>query len=356
MGNMMKAVVLCGRGKVEFRDVPIPEIGDDDILLEIKACGICGSDLHFFFGVRDPLLPEPYIIGHEFAGIIAAKGKNVSEYWKIGDRVVSENTGFACGRCSSCDHGNYVACPQRKVFGCHMDGGFTKYVKIPGYLLNLHRNCMFHIPDGIPFPEATVLEPASCAYHALIQKGEFRSGENVVVFGAGALGLMSLQQANIAGACKAIMVGWSNAKKVRFDIAKKYGATHVYAASEEKNLVKKIRKICGPNGVSVVVDAAGTPSVTDQAIQIVRNEGVVVRVGMSFENYTGRLDNFALKNVDIRGNKGYNTESWRNSIALAECGKLDLKSIITHTLPLEEYAKGFELARTSDAAKVVLVP
>ncbi|MBU9735644.1 alcohol dehydrogenase catalytic domain-containing protein [Diplocloster agilis] len=122
----MKAVVLCGKGQVEFREVPEPVIGDDDILLEVKACGICGSDLHFYYGRLEPMGQVPFIMGHEFAGVIAGIGKNVSDYWKIGDRVVSENTGDACGRCPSCAAGNFVACAHRQTMGCSMDGGFTK--------------------------------------------------------------------------------------------------------------------------------------------------------------------------------------------------------------------------------------
>ena len=114
----MKAVVLYGKGKTELRDVPVPEIGDGDILLEIKAAGICGGDVHFYDGTMDGLGGYPMVLGHEFAGVIAKAGKNVDPFWKPGDRVVSENTGYACGRCPACQSGNFVSCEHRETLGC----------------------------------------------------------------------------------------------------------------------------------------------------------------------------------------------------------------------------------------------
>lgn len=127
----MKAVVLEGKGQVAYRDVEKPICGDDDIILEVKACGICGSDLHFYFGRMNPMGKMPHVMGHEFSGVIAEMGKNVDPYWHVGDRVVSDNTGDACGRCPACSRGNFVACENRGTLGVTMDGGFTKYVKIP---------------------------------------------------------------------------------------------------------------------------------------------------------------------------------------------------------------------------------
>lgn len=352
----MKAVVLCGKGQVEFREVPEPVIGDDDILLEVKACGICGSDLHFYYGRLEPMGQVPFIMGHEFAGVIAGIGKNVSDYWKIGDRVVSENTGDACGRCPSCAAGNFVACAHRQTMGCSMDGGFTKYVRILGRLLQMYPNCLYHIPDNLSFSEATLMDPAANGYNAVIQQAGFRSGETAVVFGVGALGLMSIQQAYIGGASKVIAVGMSSDRRSREAIARKFGATDFLASDEEADLVESVLKIAGGNGVALVVDAAGVPMITEQAIRIVRNEGAIVRIGMSDKTYNRGLDDFALKNVRIIGHMGYNAESWRNSLALAAAGRLDLKSIITCELPLEQYHQGFEMSRTQEASKVILIP
>ena len=352
----MKAVVLYGKGKTELRDVPVPEIGDGDILLEIKAAGICGGDVHFYDGTMDGLGGYPMVLGHEFAGVIAKAGKNVDPFWKPGDRVVSENTGYACGRCPACQSGNLVSCEHRETLGCSMDGGFTKYVKIPEQILRLYPNCMFHIPDNLSFEEATVLEPASNAYKAVIQEGGIMPGDNLVVFGAGTLGLMTVQLGKIAGAAKIILIGMSKDKKTRFELGKKLGATHILASDEEPNIVEKVREIAGPDGVAVVVDAAGAPICLNQATQMVRPIGRVIRIGMNDAPYGYGLNDVNVKSITIRGHMGYNTISWRNNISLAAAGILDLKSIISHRMPLSDFNRGFELTISQEATKVILTP
>ncbi len=352
----MRAVQLVGKGKVELRQVPVPEIGDDDILLQVKACGICGSDLHFFNGMTEPVLNRPYTMGHEFTGVIAKMGRNVDPYWKIGDRVVSDNTAHVCGRCPACAQGHFVYCEERGCLGASDDGGFAEYVRIPGDVLKVYPNTLYHIPECLSFEEATLMDPVANGYTAIVEQGEVRPGDNVAIFGAGALGLMALQQAAVAGAAKIVLIGLSSDKRSRFEIGRKYGATHCIASDEEEDLVGKVRGIAGPNGIKTVVDAAGAPIVTHQAIQILRNEGILIRIGMSKRPYNYDLDDFAFKNISIRGHMGYSTMAWKNSLALIEAGKLDLKSIITGTLPLEEYAKGVDLLLKQEAAKIILIP
>lgn len=352
----MKAVVLCGRGKVEYREVEKPQIGERDLLIEVKACGICGSDLHFFYGGMEPIGEVPLVMGHEFAGIIVEKGKEVEDYWQIGDRVVSDNTGGACGRCANCARGNFVACEQRQTMGITMDGGFTKYVKIPGSLLEMYKNCLWKIPENLSFEEATLMDPAANGYNAVVQQGNLKSGEIVVVFGVGALGLMSIAQASIAGASKIIAVGMKADRKRREKIARKYGADEFFASDEEENIVEKVKEAAREDGVALVVDAAGVPALTSAAIQIVRSEGSIVRIGMSNKTYEDSLDGFSLKNIRFSGHMGYNQESWRNTLALAKAEKLNLKPIITCILPLEEYQQGFDMTKNQEASKVVLVP
>lgn len=352
----MKAVVLCGKGKVEYRDVPKPELGEEDFLLEVKACGICGSDLHFYYGSMEPVGKTPLVMGHEFVGVVAEKGPKATDRWKIGDRVVSENTGDACGHCSSCSQGNFVACENRETMGVFMDGGFTSYVRIPGKLLSLYPNCLWKIPENISFQEATLMDPAANGYHAVVQQGGLRSGEIAVVFGVGALGLMSIAQAHLAGASKVIAVGMSSDRARREQIALGYGADVFLATDEEKDLVGKIKAIAGEDGVALAVDAAGHPSVTETAIQVVRTEGTIVRIGLNGAPYGNSLNSLSLKNITLTGHMGYNQVSWRNSLALVRSGRLDLKPVITCEMPLADYHKGFEMTRKQEASKVILIP
>ena len=351
----MRGLVLYECGKTELREVEKPVCGEKDIIIKVESAAICGGDVHFYNGTLD-LGSYPIIMGHEFAGTIAEMGPKADAYWKIGDRVVSENTASVCGRCPSCEKGNFVNCASRRTLGCDEDGAFTQFVKIPGELLEVYKNCIFHLPDSISMKVAPLLEPAANAYMAVVQEGQVLPGENVVVFGAGALGLFSAQIASIAGAANIIMVGMPTDENTRFECGKKLGVTHTIVNSEGVDVAGKIAEICGKSGVARAIDAAGAPSVLKQAIEVVRNDGVIVRIGMNDRPYGYGLNEVNVKSVDIKGHMGYNTTSWRNVITLAAVGKLDLESLVTHELPLTEIKKGFELLKDQSAIKVLIDP
>ena len=211
------------------------------------------------------------------------------------------------------------------------------------------------LPENIGMEEAPVLEPASNCYKAVIQEGQLKPGESIVVFGVGPLGLFSLQHATIAGAVNRIMIGMSSDRGTRSELAMKYGATHFLCSDEEPDLVGKVKEICGENGVDLVVDAVGAAIVMQQAVDMVNYEGRIVRIGYNSKPYQNSFDKITSKSITIRGHMGYNPESWRRSIALANAGMLDLKSCISHTLPLEQFREGFELMKSQKASKVRLV-
>lgn len=356
MSEMMKAVVYTGLAKVEWLDVPVPECGEDDIILEVKAAAICGADLHWYRGVFDDSAKAPFVLGHEFSGVIHEKGKNVSDYWQVGDRVVSENTGGACGHCGPCMEGNYVHCVERKMIGGGVDGGFAKYVKIPGSILKMYPNCLFKIPEEISFEEAAVIEPAAGAYMATIQEAKVMPGETVVVYGVGALGLFPIQMAKVAGASKIIAVGMKSDKETRFPLAKQYGATDVFASDEEENLPEKIKELTKDAPVSLVIDAVGVPSIMNDALKYITNEGRIVRIGNVEAKYNYSLVPIHSKMITVIGHMGYNSISWRNSIRLAKNRQIDLKSMVTKTIKLEEYEKGFQMMFNQEVARVVMIP
>ena len=206
----MLALVKCaeGRGNLELREVPEPAVGEADVLIEVKAAGICGSDIGFADEERMAILHPPVVLGHEFAGVVAAVGRKVTA-WKVGDPVVSDNTGRVCGTCYACSVGDYLLCPDRLGLGYGMDGGFTRYVRIEGDLLARVPNTLFRIPSGVPFEHAALLDPAANAYRAVVQEGRLLPGEVVAVFGVGALGQFSIQMARIAGASEIVAIGLS---------------------------------------------------------------------------------------------------------------------------------------------------
>lgn len=351
----MKGLVLYECGKTEIREVEKPVCGDKDIIIKVESAAICGGDVHFYNGMLD-LGNYPIIMGHEFAGTIAEMGKDADKYWRVGDRVVSENTYSVCGRCPSCEKGDFVNCAQRRTMGCDEDGAFTQYVRVPGELLEVYKNCLFRLPDTISTEYAPLLEPAANAYMAVVQEGRLMPGENVVVFGAGALGLYSAQIAAIAGAANVIVVGMESDKATRFPCARKLGATHTIVNGPEINLSDEIHKICGASGAALVIDAAGPPAVLKQAIELVRNDGTIVRIGMNDRPYGQGMNIINVKSVDIKGHMGYNTTSWRNVMNLAASGKLDLGTMVTHKLPLTRIQEGFDLLKDQSAIKILIDP
>ena len=352
----MKGLVLYERGKTEIREVDMPACGDRDIIIKVEYAAICGGGVHFYNGTLPCLGEYPIILGHEFAGTIAQMGPDADDYWKLGDRVVSENTASVCGRCPACEKGNFVNCPERETLGCSVDGAFTQYVKIPGDLLAVYPNCLFRLPEEIAMETAPLLEPAANAYMAVVQEGRVMPGENVVVFGAGALGLLSVQMAKIAGAANIILVGMPTDEETRFPCGRKMGATHTIVNGAGVDVAAEIARICGPSGVALCVDAAGVPAVLKQAVDTVRNDGMVVRIGMNDKPYGHGMDVVNIKSISIVGHMGYNTTSWRNVISLAKVGKLELASLISHKLPLSDIKHGFDLLKDQTAIKIVIDP
>jgi len=351
----MKAVVKYGFGKfeTELRDVPVPKIGDDDVLLEVKAAGVCGSDIAFDNGGHENLLNPPVVLGHEFSGVVSEIGKNVTE-WKVGDRAVSDNTGKVCGKCYACSTADYLSCPERLGLGYGMDGGFTQYVRIPGDTLKVFPNSLMHIPESMTFEEAAILDPCCNAYMAVVQESRFMPGDYGAVFGVGALGQFSIQALRIAGAAKIIAIGLSSDKE-RFELARKNGATDI-VVSDEVNVQDEIEKITNGEGVALVVDCAGVAVVLRQAINIVRTAGEIVKIGYDAKPLGFSLDPIIDKAVSIKGHFGYNWLSWRNVMNLAVADKIDLKSMISHRMKISQFREAFDLVRSKQAIKIILYP
>lgn len=351
----MKAVVKYGfgKGETELRDVPVPEISDRDILIEVKAAGVCGSDIAFDDGHHADILRPPVVLGHEFAGVIAKAGKNVA-HWKVGDRVVSENTGYVCGKCYACATADYLACPKRLGIGYGMDGGFTNYVKISGDILTLFPHCVMKIPESMSFEEAAILDPCCNAYMAVVQESSFIPGDYAAVFGVGAMGQFSIQALRVAGAAKIIAIGLKSDSE-RFELARQNGATDIVIADQE-DVIERVKALTEEEGAALIVDCAGVSVVLQQAIAIARTNGEIIKIGYDAKPVGFSLDELIGKAVSIKGHFGYNWVSWRNVMNLVVAGKMDLRSMITHTMPVTEFQTAFRLVREKKAQKIILTP
>ena len=220
----MKALVAYGNTVDDLRltDIPVPEIGEDEVLVKVRAAGICGSDIGRWILApsTEPFTARPYVGGHEFAGDVVKIGKYVTG-WSVGDRVVSDNTAEACGVCAACAKGDYLNCNSRKAIGYPPhDGGFAEYVRIPGTILRLNPNSLMKIPPNVSYEEASILDPVCNAYQAVIQQSHLLPGDDALFYGPGPLGLFGVQFAKLMGCRNIIVVGTPSDKDIRLSVAK----------------------------------------------------------------------------------------------------------------------------------------
>ena len=353
----MKALAKYGKpaefGTYHFIDIPEPECGDDDIIIEVKAAAICGADMKHF-QVDNGSSEFGSVRGHEFSGEIVQVGKNVKD-WHLGQRIVSDNTAHVCGKCPACMRGDFLLCSEHVNLGLGYgySGGFTKLCKIPGEILKIHPQAIWEIPKTVSYEEAAVLDPISNAYKALAQQSSLLPGENVVVFGTGPLGLFSVQIAKIMGAVNIIMVGLQEDTKVRFAVAKECGATACVNGSVE-DVVARCQELCGgKDSIGLVVDCAGANISLKQGLDMLRNNGELVRVGMGFKPLDFSINDISMRNISIIGHQAYDAVSWANSIALLEAGMIKAEPLITHRLGLSQWKEGFTAMANKEAIKVI---
>lgn len=336
---------------VEYRKVPVPVCGDDDVLIEVKAAGLCGSEIRMIKGDVTFELPVPVTLGHEFAGEIVQVGKNVSNF-KVGDRVASDNTGYVCGHCWACATGQYFWCKERDMIGAGMDGGFAKYVKVGGPVLERYPNCLMKIPEGVTWEEASIMDPATNGYKAVIQDGQLMPGEDVVVIGVGAIGLCAIQAAKIGGAARIVAVDIV-ATPERIATAKAAGATD-FVVTSETNLIDYINDMTDGDGVPLVINCAGPNSTVKDAIDICRRTGRVVLFGYDPNPYGYSLNDLMNKGIRLIGHSAYDYTSWSHVFNMIRAGKYDLKPVISCKMKMSQFMDAMQLVTEKKANKVIL--
>jgi L-iditol 2-dehydrogenase len=344
----MKAVVKYGKGKgkVEIQDVPEPKMKDDEVLIEVKAVSVCGSDLHIY---RDshPYWP-PVVLGHEFSGVIADVGKEVRG-WKVGDRIVSETRTGSCGVCYTCQSGFPQVCEQKRAYGIGVNGAFTKYVAGPARLLH-------PLPENIPFEVGAVIEPTAICVTSLLERSRLQAGESVLITGPGPIGLISLAIAKAAGVRMAGVTGRSLDEGIRFEKAKELGADFIINVDKE-DPVQKVLKMTDGLGVDILIETSGGGQAIYQAFEMVRRLGRVCAIGISGkEEVPIPYDRGIFKALRYDFCFSSSWTSWEKVIGLISKGLLPAEKLITHKLPLEKWEEAFHLLENLQAAKVVLIP
>jgi L-iditol 2-dehydrogenase len=343
----MRAVVNFSDqpGSVELRELPDPQPGRGQVLLRVRAVGVCGSDLHQWHGPVGWAVNYPVVLGHEFAGEIAAIGPDVTG-WQVGDRVTCETAAEICGVCEYCRTGNYNVCPQRRGFGYGVHGAMATYVVARQGLLH-------HIPEGVSFEEAALTEPASVAFNAIVEKSHPRPGDLIVIIGPGPIGLMALQVARLFSPLHLVMIGLAR-DEARLELAQRLGADRIVVADRE-DAVQAVRQLGDGLGAHLVVDAVGISETLRQSLELVRPNGQITKIGWGRAPVGFSLDPLIAKAATLQGSYSHTWPTWERVLQLMARGSLNAR-VISQTFPLEEWRAGFERMDSLAIAKAVLLP
>ncbi len=331
---------------VEMREIPVPEIGDDDVLLAVQAVGICGSDLHMYMGKQSWPVKYPLVLGHEFSGVIAKKGRHVRGF-EEGDRVVSETAAVINTSSSFARQGLYNLDPDRLGFGGAVDGAMTSFVKVP-------ERCLHHIPASLPFEKAALVEPCCVAYNATLINSRVRPGDTVAIIGPGPIGLLCAMVAKLAGAGHIAVVGIP-ADAHRLDVAKQLGA-HTTLGAKGEDIPDWVKNFGDGYGFDLVIDAAGVSATLKLAMEIVRPGGQITKVGWGPQPLNFSLDPLVQKAVTLQGSFSHNWPIWEKVIGLLASGQLDLSLVLNRISPLAEWHDAFDEMHSGKIVKGVLKP
>jgi len=344
--STMKALVKTRPAAgAELLETPVPELGLHDVLVEVHAASICGTDLHIYnwdAAMRNRIKP-PLIFGHEFCGVVKQVGSEVSTI-RPGE-FVSAEMHVTCGHCLQCRIGQQHICQNLEIIGIDRDGCFAQYVKIP-------ETNIWLLDPAIPAEYGAVLDPLGNAVHTVLA-GEI-AGLTVAVLGCGPIGLFSLQ---LARACGASAVYAVEVKQPRIELARELGATAVFDPNKD-DVVAAIRAATGGVGVDVVLEMSGHPQAIRQGFQVLRAGGRMSLLGLPDQPVELDLVNDVIfKGITVQGIYGRRMyDTWYRMQALLKAGALKLEPLISARLPLEDFEQAFALLNAGEACKVLLYP
>jgi alcohol dehydrogenase/L-iditol 2-dehydrogenase len=326
---------------VELREVSVAEIGADDVLLEVAAVGVCGSDLHMWTGQQSWKVNYPCVLGHEFAGRIVERGANVAEGWRVNDRVVSETAAVIDPDSPLTRRGLYNLDPSRRGFGAAVDGAMTRFVRVPARIL--HR-----VPDSLPLEIAALCEPCCVAFNATAVNSHILPGDRVLVLGPGPIGILCAAIARLCGA--EVAVAGLERDRARLTKAEAYGCTIITGdplpwAQAGDGL-----------GVEGVIDATGVSSALQSALAAVRPAGWITKVGWGPQPLGFSLDLLVQKNVRLQGSFSHHWPIWERVIQLLATSQLDVRPILGGEWPLTQWREAFETMHSGAIVKAVLRP
>ncbi|HSV31186.1 MAG TPA: alcohol dehydrogenase catalytic domain-containing protein [Atribacteraceae bacterium] len=340
--NTMKAAVVTKPGEIRMQEIPVPEIASHEVLIKVKICGICGTDHSIYSGKysRDRL---PLVAGHEFSGIVARAGKDVSGFQE-GDPVTAD-INLGCEECFYCLRGQKLTCPQFHQLGIHTNGAFAEYVKAPAS--QIHR-----LPDGLDFTVGAFIEPVSCTIHAA-KAMDVTLGSSVVVLGDGALGILHTQLAKLRGAAPVILVGMI---PERLKAAEKMGVDYIIDIKRE-NTEQRVKELTGGRGGDFVIEAVGMAKTYEQAFRLVRPGGRVAAFGITDVDDLIQVKpfDFVLGELSMVGSCAGVGNDWPDAIALLQYGRIDPRPLFSMKVPLEELEKALAESKNNPSLIKIFV-
>lgn len=349
----MEAVIKSKPGPgINVMDVRAPEPAQGEVLIQVEAVGICGSDVHIYEwtpGYEFLAKYFPLILGHEFAGQVVRLGSGTGEIYRPGDRVTSE-TGKACGKCFYCKQGKAILCPQRMGYGrvgLERNGAMAKYVTVP-------EECLHRIPPKVSMEEAAMTEPAAVALGA-VELAQFYPGDTVVILGPGPIGLLILQMSRALGAGFVVVTGQESDIR-RLEVAARLGAdeTLIYRGD---GTAQRILELTDGKGAGVVFEASGSPDATVCGLQMLRKAGEMILVGIYPETIPMDATHQLVRQMkSVRGSYGGASLDWDRVLALVSAQKVNLGPLISEVMPLKRAQEAFEMVRQKEALKVLFKP
>lgn len=349
----MLAAVFTGEGRLNLQEVPVPECPPGGLLIDVKACAICGTDIKTLRGADVKLeggkqrrMPLPRILGHEFAGVVR---ESDSQELAVGTRVVVAPT-VPCGQCEYCRRGYAEMCDNVKVFGYDWDGGFSEVAAIDASAVAA--GCVVPIPDGVDFRHASIAEPMSCAMNCL-ELSPVTPGDTVAVIGAGPLGVILTDLAKLRGASRVILAEWSQAQIE----AARVSRADEFINTQEEDVVARVKELTNGRGVDLLIIACSAPAAQSVALDMIAKRGKInLFAGLPRGNSMVTWDTNIIHYTEctVTGTHGSRPEHVRAALELVASGEIDAEKIISRTFTLANIQDAIETAQGTARLKVIV--
>lgn len=340
---MKAAVFYAGDQPLKIEEVPTPTPAPGEALIKVAACGVCHTDLHYLDHGVPTFKKPPLILGHEVSGVIAALGGGASP-WKEGDRVLLPAV-YGCGQCAMCRTGRENVCEKMVMFGNNVDGGYAEYIIAPA-------KDLLRLPDELPLEEGAIIADAvTTPYHAVVNRGDLKPGDQVVVFGCGGIGLNLVQIAAALGG-NVIAV---DILPEKLDWARQLGARITLNGRDYERIDKEIRKLTG-GGADIGFEAIGNPITQAQTFASLRTGGRFVVVGFSAQPMSLDIGRVMYREMEIVGSLGCRAVDYPRVLELARQNKIKVKELVTARFALEEINLAFDVLRRGEGIRSIIIP